>query len=305
MSPRQPVPAGLAAFGRRGDDWQRWIDALPALRDGLLDDWGLSLRGEAMHGACALVHPVLAGAGEPAVLKISWPHWEAEHEHLALRHWSGNGAVRLLRADPQRSALLLERLHVTDLTSIPVLAACEVVAGLYKRLHVPAPPQLYRLSEVSQRWSRELLELSADAPLPRRYVEQAAGLLRDFATDQRTDGRLLHTDLHYFNVLAAKREPWLVIDPKPLSGDPHFEVAPLLWNRWDEALAATDLRTAIRSRLQTVLDVAGLDEDRARDWVVARMVTNAMWTIHDGTAATPEGREWITVCVTIAKAVQD
>ena len=48
----------------------------------------------------------------------------------------------------------------------------------------------------------------------------------------------------------------------------------------------------------------GLDEERARDWVVARMV-NAMWTIHDGDAATPDGREWITVCVTIAKAVQD
>jgi streptomycin 6-kinase len=201
--------------------------------------------------------------------------------------------------------MLLERLHLSDLTGIPVLDACQVVADLYKRLHVPAPPQLYRLSEVSGRWSQELVALPADAPIPRRYVDQAAGLLRDFAADPATDGRLLHTDLHYFNVLAAEREPWLVIDPKPLSGDPHHEVAPLLWNRWDEALAAHDTRTALRSRFHTVVDAAGLDEDRARAWVVARMVTNAMWAIQDGTAATPEGREWITICVTVAKAVQN
>jgi streptomycin 6-kinase len=82
-------------------------------------------------------------------------------------------------------------------------------------------------------------------------------------------------------------------------------VASLLWNRWDEVIRAHDVRTALRSRFHTVVDVAGLDEDRARDWVVARMVTNAMWTIHDGTAGTAEGREWITECVIIAKAFQD
>ena len=129
--------------------------------------------------------------------------------------------------------------------------------------------------------------------------------MRDFADDPGTDGRLVHTDLHYFNVLAADREPWLAIDPKPLSGDPHHEVAPLLWNRWEEVLAAHDARTALRSRFHTAVDVAGLDEQRARDWVVARMVVNAMWTIQDGEAGTSDGREWISLCLTIAKAVQD
>jgi streptomycin 6-kinase len=299
------IPAEFLGYAVRGGDWRTWMESLPGLVHDLLDEWALAADGPATHGYCAVVVPVRTADGTAAVLKVGWPHWEAEHEHLALRHWSGNGAVRLLRADPRRSALLLERLHETDLTSIPVLDACEVVAGLYKRLHVPAPPQLYRLSEVSQRWSRELLALPADAPIPRRYVEQAAGLLQDFGTDPGTDGTLLHTDLHYYNVLAADREPWLVIDPKPLSGDPHHEVAPLLWNRWEEALASDDLRTALRARFHTVVDVAGLDEHRARDWVVARMVTNAMWTIHDGDAASPEGREWITECVTLAKAVQD
>ena len=76
-------------------------------------------------------------------------------------------------------------------------------------------------------------------------------------------------------MLAADREPWLVIDPKPMSGDPHFEPAPMLWNRWDEVVASGDVRDAVRRRFHTLVDVAGLDEDRARDWVVLREVLNA------------------------------
>ena len=104
---------------------------------------------------------------------------------------------------------------------------------------------------------------------------------RAFVTDPATDGTMIHGDLHYENVLAAEREPWLVIDPKPMSGDPHYEVAPLLWNRWDEVVASGDVRRAVRNRFHATIDTAGLDEDRARDWVVVRMVHNAMWCIED------------------------
>ncbi len=35
---------------------------------------------------------------------------------------------------------------------------------------------------------------------------------------------MLCTDLHAGNVLAAEREPWLVIDPKPYVGDPAYDI---------------------------------------------------------------------------------
>jgi streptomycin 6-kinase len=108
-------------------------------------------------------------------------------------------------------------------------------------------------------------------------------------------------------VLASDREPWLVIDPKPMSGDPHYELAPMLWNRFDEL--ADDVRGRVRRRFHTLVDVAGLDEDRARDWVVVRMVLNAHWSIEDAVRArrplTSEDRDWITRCITVTKAVQD
>ena len=164
---------------------------------------------------------------------------EAEHEHLALRAWAGEGAVRLLRADPRRGRLLLERAEPGhDLHEVADREACEVIAGLYPRLHGPALPQLDRLSAHAARWADAAGRAAAAADqVPRRFVDQAIAPAPDPSpTTRRPTSALLHTDLHYANVLAAEREPWLVIDPKPLSGDPAYEVAPVLWNRWDEAV---------------------------------------------------------------------
>ncbi|HWJ09750.1 MAG TPA: aminoglycoside phosphotransferase family protein [Nocardioides sp.] len=280
-------------------------DRLPgAVRD-LLRDWELADEGERWQGRRSLVVPVTTADGTPAALKIGLPDEESEHEHLALQHWHGKGAVRLLRADPGRRAMLLERLDRVDLAGHWDVEACEIVAGLYRDLHRPAFPQLRPLSEYAGRVARALGELSRDVPLPPRLVEQARHLAERFAADPATDGTVVHTDLHYGNVLAAERTPWLAIDPKPLSGDPHYEIAPLLWNRYDEL--AGGVRDGVRARFHAVVDTAGLDEHRARDWVVVRAMDLARRRIADppgleGAIPTPV---LLTRCVSIAKAVQD
>ena len=292
------LPAGFLAHAGRGERWEAWIDSVPRRLAHAIEAWDLVLDGPPQHGHTAVVVPVLAD-GAPAVLKAGWPFEEPRQEWLALRHWDGRGAVRLLRADPAANVLLLERLGASDLRTVEAIEACEVVAGLYGALHVPAPPRLDRLSQLVAGWTDELAGLPRSAPFPRRMVEQAVHLGRAFATDPATDGTLVHTDLHDGNVLAGRRAPWIAIDPQPLSGDPHYEPAPMLWNRWDEVLAARDPRFAVRRRFHTLVDVAGLDEQRARDWVVVREAVNAMWAIEESDAAR------VTTAVTIIKAVQD
>ena len=277
------------------------MTSVAATAAGMLGEWDLTPDGAATEGATALVVPVWTSAGRPAVLKVGRPHEEAEHEHLALQHWHGRGAVQLLRADPRRHALLLERLHREDLGDLWDVEACEVVGELYARLHVPAVPQLRTLTSYAGTWAAELADLPRDAPLPRRLVEQAAALARDLSRDEASVGRMIHTDLHYANVLAGDREPWLAIDPKPLDGDPHYEIAPMLWNRWDELVdAPRSLRDGIRLRFHTLVDVAGFDEHRARDWVVVRTMVNALWSLQD-----EPDPDHLTQCIAIAKAVQD
>lgn len=294
------IPATLQAYADRGPAWADWLDRLSALVRELVEEWELTIDGDATHGQTALVLPVRTGAGRPAVLKVSWPHREAEHEALALQRWGGRGAVRLLRADPHRWALLLDRLHRENLTELWDVQACEIVGGLYGRLHVPAPPQLRTLSAQAARWADELGSLDRGMPVPYRMVEHARSLARDLAADPATDGTLIHTDLHYENVLAADRDEWLAIHPKPLSGDPHYEPGPMLWNRYQEY--AGRLRDGVRMRFFALIDTAGLDEERAKAWVVVRMLVLVKGELLENAA--PD-RDWVTACISVAKAVQD
>lgn len=295
------MPPEFAAETRRRPERDRWLDGLPRLVADLLEQWQLRVGPGTAYGQNAVVLHVRTRDGERAALKVGWPHRESTHEHLALRAWAGTGAVRLLRADPHRGALLLERAEPGhDLHALDPVEACQVVAGLYAALHRPPLPQLDRLSGEAARWSEELGALRGSALAPRRFVDQASRLAADFAADPGTDAALLHGDLHYANVLAADREPWLVIDPHPLAGDPAFEVAPLLRNRWDEAAGSDDLRGALLDRLYAVVDTAELDEDRVRDWVVVREMVNVLWASRE---VQPD-RELITRSTTIVKAVQ-
>jgi streptomycin 6-kinase len=302
------IPPELERQRYLGPAWGEWLDRLPGLAAALLEEWELTLDGGSLHGFCSLVLPVRTLANAPAMLKISFDgDDESQHEALALQHWAGDGVVRLLRADPRRRALLLERLHAQDLSDVWDVEACEIVAGFYPRLHQPVLPQLRTLTSYVDRWLDDLVALGRDIPVPRRYVEQTVHLGRALVSDEASTGRIIHGDLHYANVLAADREPWLVIDPKPMSGDPHYEPAPMLWDRWEEL--AGNVRDGVRLRFHTLVDAAGLDEERARDWVVVRMVLNAGWAVEDARRMSRElsrdEREWITRCLAIVKAVQD
>ena len=288
-------PVGIDVGAPYAVTGAEWLRRLPRLLGDLLEKWQLSVDGPARWGACAVALSVVGREGH-AVLKVTWPHFEAQTEHLALRHWDGHGAVRLLRADPRRFAMLLERLDGTmDLTDVPIDEACEVIGGLLAQLASPAIPRTPTLSAYAAR------QLATEPPdpgaVPRRFVDQARHLAADLAKDPAIDSRLLHTDLHYSNVLRASRQPWLAIDPKPTAGDPAFEVAPALWNRPDELGTGSSLRWALRRRLEIICERAGIDEDRARGWTIVREVDNA--------TAPGLGPDRVGLAVAIIKAMND
>jgi streptomycin 6-kinase len=267
----------------------------------LLEQWQLRPDGPAIRGRNATVLPVRTAEGTDAVLKVGSAGPASEHEHLVLRRWAGAGAVRLLRADPHRRALLLERLGQTHLDALSDYEACGVIGDLYQRLHVPAMPQLRSLTELVEQWLGGFTALPRNAPIPHRLVEQATALGRGLVADAvSADAVVLHGNLHPGNVLAADREPWLSIAPQPVNGDPHFEVAPMLWHRWDEL--AGYVRDGVRARFYTLVDAAGLDEDRARAWVIVRVVHAAVRELDGGPEADAAA---LTKYIALAKAVQD
>lgn len=313
---RDLVPPSLTALmaGRPADesvrdavDGDTWLRRLPGVLDELLAEQDLAVDGRPRHGQCAVVIPVLR-RGAPAALKVSWPHAEAAHEHLALRAWDGSGAVRLLAADPARWALLLERLDPErDLGCEPVLDACETVGRLHALLDRPA---IARLGTASA-WCGRIRErlTTSPPPVPPRVVDQGLHLATELAADPGVDARLVHGDLHDANVLrvpdpgaarAGTVDGWLAIDPKPVAGELALTVAPLLWNRWDEAARAHNLRNHLRFRVDYACDAAGIDPARARAWTILRELDNAWWAARE-----PGGHDRITQAVAIIKAMRD
>lgn len=273
---------------------EAWLRRLPGLLTELLEEWALSVDGEVQWGVAAVAAPVRSPTG-PAVLKVTWPHYEAVTEHLGLRQWNGRGAVRLLRADPRRFALLLERLDpATDLRSVAVDDACGIIGDLLAQLRSPALPQVPTLSAYA---ARQLEKPPPVDVLPRRFVDQGRRLAADLTTDPGVDACLLHTDLHYENVLRGTRQPWLAIDPKPTAGDRAFEVAPALWNRTDELGTGSSVRGNLRRRLEIVCEHGGIDEDRAKAWTIVREVDNASDPV--------EGPARTSLAVAVIKAMND
>ena len=299
------IPAALDAKRDLGADWASWLDQLPRRASDIMDEWELAPDGEPAHGETALVLPV-RDAERRLVLKLAFPDADNAGEIPALKAWRGLGAVRLERADPHRGALLLERLSRRDLGTVDALAGAELVGRLYRRLHIPAPPTVPELAPHVTRWLDTLESLGRDLPAPPRFVEQALHAGRRLAAEPARS--VVHGDLHVMNVLAGRREPWLVIDPKGFAGDPCYEPAPMLWNRWDEVLASGDAGGTIRERCYSLVDAAGYDERRCRDWVVVRSMINVAWEVEDarraGRPLDARQRDWITRSVTVAKAMQ-
>jgi streptomycin 6-kinase len=252
---------------------QAWLATVPAIVDELGGLWTLEI-GEAYQpgGQTAWVAPARDRSGSLLVLKIGWAHTEAVHEAEALRAWDGRSAVRLHAAKHLDGtiALLVERCEPgTALSRLPELEQDAVIATLLPRLWIE-PPQGHSfrpLREMCEQWASEFERKTAHASvrLDPGLARQGIALFRQLATDD-TRQILLATDLHAGNILAAQREPWLAIDPKPYVGDPTYDALQHMLN-CDRRLHADP--TGFTAHMAGLLD---LDRERLRQWLFARCV---------------------------------
>jgi len=270
------IPANLAEAARH-QGREDWLATLPATLRELEDRWSILIAEPYQPGGqTAWVAPVTSADGEELVLKVAWHHPEARHESDGLRVWDGQGAVRLHRAadvDADTAALLVERCHPgTTLSDRPELEQDVVIARILTRLWRPPPePVSFRpLSVMCDEWADEFETKAADG---RSAVDP--GLAREGMAALRSLPRsaerqaLLCTDLHAGNVLAAARQPWLMIDPKPYVGDPTYDVLQHMLN-CEERLGVDPGHFAAR-----MAELAGLNARRLRLWLFARCVQDS------------------------------
>jgi streptomycin 6-kinase len=261
------IPRKLAAACASTPERAAWLARLPdTLRD-IEQRWsltfGIPFDGDEM--GCAWVAPVALAAGPAAVLKLGMPHMEAEHEIEGLRFWNGDPTVRLLEADDDLGAMLLERCEPGDpLRTLPEAGQDVVIAGLLRRLwRPPIAPHAFRpLSAMTAHWSAET-EAQAEHWPDIGLVREGLRLFKQLPHNAPAHV-LLATDLHAGNVLAARREPWLVIDPKPFVGDPAYDATQHLMNCGER------LRADPNGTISRFAALLGVDGDRLRLWMFAR-----------------------------------
>ena len=248
---------------------EAWLERVPQLVDECVEEWGLRLGEPYQAGAAGYTVRADLPDGTPAVLKLIYPHREAEHEAEALRVWDGDGAIRMLAHDPQRWAMLIERCEPgTLLAKIDVDDALTVLVGLLPRLWKTVGEPFRPLAEEAAWWIEYLPGEweRTGRPIERRLLDEAINTLRELAGSQG-EQVLLHQDLHGDNVLAAEREPWLAIDPKPLLGEREFSVAPIVR---DSEFGHG--RADVLYRFDRLTADLGLDRERARGWTVGQTI---------------------------------
>ena len=272
------VPDGFArtTVEREGESGVAWLAQLPGIVDDLLGEWGCTPDGEVRYGGVGLVVPVRSRSHGAAVLKVSFPHPGNVHEPDAFAAWGGRGAVLLYERDDARYAMLLERAQTSTLTEVVDSDEVATVAGrIHRRLAIPAPPGLPRLSDRADAWEEQLRKDAAELThtMPSPVVDAAVATVRELGRVQ--PDTLVHGDFHARNILCADREPWLAVDPKGLAGDPAYDAGTLLKQRGVVLLEADELRKPVHRILDVFAESAELDRERVQRWAQLHLVQAA------------------------------
>jgi streptomycin 6-kinase len=281
MTKRRSLDLPPAFIRHNGAD-PAWLRALPDLLARLAADWSLTLDPHFPEIAINYVAPAARADGRPCVLKISRHVDETRNEIAALRLWDGDGAARLLEAEPDSGALLIERLDpgtmLVEVAESDDDAATVIAAGILRQLWRPVPERhgLRPLGSWCDAYDRNREPLSRGADgFPAALFRRADTLRRDLLTSTETP-TVLHGDMHHFNVLRAQRAEWLAIDPKGLAGDRCFDVCQFFRNPHDVPTSVN------RRRLDIFCAELDLDRRRTKDWCVVHAVLDACWDFEDG-----------------------
>ena len=218
----------------------------------------------------------------PVALKIVKAGNDEWQSGAIVRAFDGHGVVRVFES--VAGALLLERIVPGDsLEGFTIDGrdddAIEIVADVITRMGSTSPPPgCATVEQWGEAFSRYVA--SGDRRIARELVEEAHQTFAALSASQR-DVRLLHGDLHHYNVLADATRGWLAIDPKGVVGEVEYELGAFFRN----PIARPDLvvePAIVDRRLDRFTRALGVDRDRTIAWVFAQAILSAIWTLEDG-----------------------
>jgi len=272
-------------FDLHGDEGRAWYAHLPKLLDSIAQRWGLTVLEPFANLTYNYVTPAVQADGMPVVLKLGVPGGMLEPELVALRVFAGRGGVRILDADPQAAALLLERLlpgrplsALEDDDTATVIAA-DVMAALWCPL--PAVHSFETVENLAAGLERLRPAFGGTTgPFPTSLVQRAEGIFSELLANQGPRV-LLHGDLHHGNILQAGPDDWRAIDPQGPAGEAEYDAGALLRNPNPTVSTWADLPRRQQRRLDILSERLGFDRQRLEGYGFARAVLTAWWNYED------------------------
>jgi streptomycin 6-kinase len=269
-----------------GAEW--WLAALPALVAEIAARWELTLGRIFDGGTEALVQAATLPDGTPAVLKLNLPGREP-HELTAYRLAGGDGLARLLRADEEHDALLLERLGrpLSDL-DIPARQRHAILADTAARIWRPAAghglPTGAEKAHALMRFITESWE-ETGRPCSERAIEHAVACAqRRRAAHDDERAVLAHGDVHQWNALQAP-DGFRLVDPDGLLIEPAYDLGVIM--REDP------LEDDLDARLAFLAARTGCDATAIREWGDVERVSTGLLCERIGLQ--PVGRQMLAV----------
>lgn len=295
----------MTVFHRLGGtaDERAWLSALPDRVRCLEAQWGVKTGRPYEGGTSSWAAPGTTEDGTPVVVKVAWPHREARGENIGLRLWGGHGAPILYAAEPSIYAVLMERCDPGRPLSEAVMCAEDgltAAATVLRELWVDPPEDhgLERLADVCAEWAVTVRDRQAELrpPFDAALVSLGAHLLESLP-GSASEEVVVHGDANPTNFLAATRQPWLLIDAKPMVGDPGYDVAPLVLQLASPLNDAHPAQT-LRGRYALLADALGVPFERLVAWSIARGVESALW--YASTDEPAAGTEEMSVVAVLA-----
>ncbi len=268
-----------------GEEGAEWLDALPAQLTAYGHRWALTPLPPFAGLTYNYVTPVFRADGSSAVLKSGVPGAEFRTSIAFLRLCDGAGAVRLLEADDERCVMLMEQAF----PGVPLArledddAATAIGAEVMRAFWRPAPAS-HSFPSVA-RWLQAFdvvrdMYGGTSGPLPETTLARAEVTARELLASAPME-LLMHGDLHHDNIVSAEREPWLVIDPKGLVGDPGYETGPFINNPYGRMETWPHPARNFARRADILAERLSYPRERIIRWGFTQAVLSAAWHVED------------------------
>lgn len=219
----------------------------------------------------------------PVVLKVLRQPGDEWRCGEVLEAFGGGGMVRAY--EYVGGAVLLERLNPGTPLAVMALGgrdeeATRILADVIRRMSRPivSTEAFTTVHEWGKGFARYLD--SGDKQIPTDLAEHGQHVYLKLCASQR-ETRLLHGDLHHYNVLFDADRGWLAIDPKGVVGEVEYEIGAALRNPYErpEMFASPG---AVERRMLRYEAELKIDPARALAWGFAQAVLSAIWGVEDG-----------------------